>query len=458
MDVLKIKKSFIAESKKESKPRVLVDYFDEYISVKSIMHGLNQSVLDSFESIYNHLNIDQSIQDLFQEKVVNLSENQPALHWQCRQQDVLSENDLIKSIEILKADLLSKNIKNIVNLGIGGSFEGPKLLIESLTYLPSHKFNYFFITGSDPAEIEELLNQCDFSETVFIVSSKSLNTIETITNFNIAKEWVLRNSKSSKREIMDSFFAVTANKDRAKELGFLDENVYSFAKEIGGRYSIWSAISLPAIIELGNEFIDFLSGANKADLEIRKNINYIKTLKTLSFADIWNSNYLGKNIKVILPYSWKLRSISDYLQQLEMESLGKRPHPDSIFISTSQTIYGGFGPSAQHSYFQMLHQGTSNTAADLIYVDNKKSKKSLTNSQAQIQSDLFINSPEEIKGTKLEVNSNISVNLFRLNELTPFTLGYLLASWEHKVFISAQMLQINPFDQFGVEAGKFLMD
>ena len=125
--------------------------------------------------------------------------------------------------------------------------------------MPSHKFNYFFITGSDPAEIEELLNQCDFSETVFIVSSKSLNTIETITNFNIAKEWVLRNSKSSKKEIMDSFFAVTANKDRAKELGFLDENVYSFAKEIGGRYSIWSAISLPAIIELGNEFIDFLS-------------------------------------------------------------------------------------------------------------------------------------------------------------------------------------------------------
>mgnify|MGYP003317169572 FL=1 len=257
---------------------------------------------------------------------------------------------------------------------------------------------------------------------------------------------------------MDSFFAVTANKDRAKELGFLDENVFSFAKEIGGRYSIWSAISLPAIIELGNEFIDFLSGANKADLEIRKNINYIKTLKTLSFTDIWNSNYLGKNIKVILPYSWKLRSISNYLQQLEMESLGKRSHPDSIFTSTSQTIYGGFGPSAQHSYFQMLHQGTSNTAADLIYVDNKKSKESLLNSQAQIQSDLFINSPEEIKGSNLEVNSNISVNLFKLSELTPFTLGYLLASWEHKVFISAQMLQINPFDQFGVEAGKFLVD
>ncbi|MFL2754348.1 MAG: hypothetical protein ACJ0BD_05575 [Gammaproteobacteria bacterium] len=458
MDILKIKKSFIAESKKDTKPRVLVDYLDEYISIKSIAHGLNQSVLDSFESIYNHLNINESIQDLFRAKVVNLSENQPALHWQCRQEDILSENDLIESIEVLKADLLSKNIKNIVNLGTGGSFEGPKLLIESLTYLPTHKFNYFFISGSDPAEIEELLNQCESSETVFIVSSKSLNTIETITNFDIAKEWVLRNNKSSKKEIMDSFFAVTANKGRAKELGFLDENVFSFAKEIGGRYSIWSAISLPAIIELGDEFIDFLSGANKADLEIRENINYIKTLKTLSFTDIWNSNFLGKNIKVILPYSWKLRSISNYLQQLEMESLGKRSHPDSVFTSTSQTIYGGFGPSAQHSYFQMLHQGTSNSAADLIYIANKKSKKSLINSQAQTQSDLFINSPEEFKGSKLEVNSNISVNLFKLSELTPFTLGYLLASWEHKVFISAQMLQINPFDQFGVEAGKFLVD
>jgi glucose-6-phosphate isomerase len=200
----------------------------------------------------------------------------------------------------------------------------------------------------------------------------------------------------------------------------------------------------------------FLQGGGLADslisgssLDAKK---YQKLIKTLAFSDIWFSNFCNKKNRVVLTYNWQLRSFTNYIQQLEMESLGKPSNAESIFHETGQTIFGGFGSTAQHSYFQLLHQGTSQCSADIIYSPTTQSP--LSNAQAQGQASL-LSSPQKQSSNFLELtNGNIPVNLFLLPKLSLRELGFLLATWEHRVFVTASLLQINPFDQFGVTAGK----
>ena len=175
-------------------------------------------------------------------------------------------------------------------------------------------------------------------------------------------------------------------------------------------------------------------------------------IKTLAFSDIWFNNFCNKKNRVVLAYNWRLRSFANYIQQLEMESLGKPSNSASIFRETGQTIFGGFGSTAQHSYFQLLHQGTSQCSADIIYSPNAQSP--LSNAQAQGQSSLLSSSGKQSSNLLERTNGNIPVNLFILPTLSLNELGFLLATWEHRVFVTACLLQINPFDQFGVAAGK----
>ena len=178
----------------------------------------------------------------------------------------------------------------------------------------------------------------------------------------------------------------------------------------------------------------------------------MKSLKILSYSDIYLNNFKEKNTRAIFSYSWNLRSLPKYFQQLEMESLGKKPNSNSKFRKTGQIVFGGFGPRAQHSYFQLLHQGTQEICADIILT--RKDQKSINYIQGITQSKLFSNSADNIQKKEEKINSNVPVNLFTLNKLDSYTLGYLIALWEYRVFITATMLEINPFDQFGVEAGK----
>ena len=179
--------------------------------------------------------------------------------------------------------------------------------------------------------------------------------------------------------------------------------------------------------------------------------NYQELVKRLSFSDIWLNNTKGVNTRAILSYDWNLRSLPDYFQQLEMESLGKQANSKCKFKKTGQIIFGGFGPTAQHSYFQLLHQGTQKISADMIAC--KENLKSLAYAQAITQSKLFSNGAEDLKKAE-KINSNIPVNLFLLNKLDPYSLGYLITTWEYRVLTTAIILNINPFDQFGVNAGK----
>ncbi len=438
------------------------DFKNQTISFKSYVNDFTKSIFNDLDSISKDIELDKKINDLFNGKKVNFTENKAALHVLHRRE--LKDLDLFTITPELHQKLEGHNgshkIKNIVVLGIGGSFEGPKLLLESLTNQKT-SFRFEFITGSDPFEFEYKTKDIKPDNTLFIVSSKSFTTDETLVSLKEAINW---------SENMDNFIAVTANKEEAMRYGISKDLIFELHDEIGGRYSIWSYICLPAYIEfkygksgIQDKYDDhaqrpreeiemFVEGAREADKDLIENKDYLKFVKTLSYSDIWLNNNQSVHSRAVLSYCWRLRSFADYVQQLEMESLGKQPNKDGNFKNTGQIIFGGYGPTAQHSYFQLLHQGTQSVAADIIAF--KEDSNTLAYAQAITQSRLLSNGSKSTLKDEERINGNVPINLFLFNQLDPYTLGYLMATWEHRTFITAAMLEINPFDQFGVQAGK----
>ena len=417
----------------------LDNYFfeNDLLRYESYLKGFDISIFNEFNSKFEELDVNSKIEDLLIGKHVNYTEDQAAWHpkyrtsspsWPSKQLSKCIDNGLLDGV------------LNIVVLGIGGSFEGPKLLVESLIGSNTN-LNHLFITGSDPHEFKEKISNLKKAETLFIVSSKSFKTDETLETLNDAIKW---------SEDMNKFLAITANELQASKYNF--KHIIKFDKEIGGRYSIWSDIAVPAFLDANFEPDNFLMGGNQADLDLQNNKKYLEFVKILSFSDIWLNNSKNKTARAVLSYSWKLRSFADYVQQLEMESLGKQPKKDSIFQKTGQIIFGGYGPIAQHSYFQLLHQGTQDICADIIA--SKENLKSLAYAQAITQAKILSDGAKDLLKAEEKINGNIPLNLFLLNKVDAFTLGYLIATWEHRTYITAAMLEINPFDQFGVSAGK----
>ena len=435
-------------------------YEDECISYKSLFPVFSRDDFIELDKTFNQLDIDTEIEKLFSEYKINTTEDQAALHHIYRSvygeqvSKVSSEFYEIAKTSIeqcinLKAKLLENKIKNIVTIGIGGSFEGPKLLIETLTQKYERSFNHIFLTGPDINEFIDEIEPLNKAETFFIVSSKSFSTDETMQSFSLARNWI-----GADFEFKDHFICITSQLEKAKTFGFDETSAIQFPNEIGGRYSLWSPISLAAILELGNDFIDFLKGGSEADKNLNSNNSYLEFIKTLVFSDIWHNNFDKKHIRVLLAYSWKLRFFTDYVQQLEMESIGKIANAGSKFKKTGQTIFGGFGSTAQHSYFQLLHQGTASFCADIICDETSKKNNKLLFAQSQAQANLLAFGADVDLKDYEKVNGQSPVNLFYLKDINSYNLGYLIATWEHRVFLTSRMLQINPFDQYGVSAGK----
>ena len=410
---------------------------NDLLRYESHLKGFSSSIFNQFNLKFEDLNIASKIKDLFDGKNVNYTEDRAAWHpkYRANTPNWPSEN----FSRCLNKGLLD-DVINIVVLGIGGSFEGPKLLIESLIGSNTN-LNHLFITGSDPHEFDEKISNLKKSETLFIISSKSFTTDETLQTLKDAIKW---------SGDMNKFIAITANESEASKYNF--RHIIKFDKEIGGRYSIWSDIAVPAFLDANFEPDNFLIGGNQADLDLQNNKKYIEFIKTLSYSDIWLNNSKNKSARAVLSYSWKLRSFADYIQQLEMESLGKQPNKNSVYQKTGQIIFGGYGPTAQHSYFQLLHQGTQDICADIIAC--KENSKSLAYAQAITQAKILSDGAEDLLKPEEKINGNIPLNLFLLNKVDAHTLGYLIATWEHRTYITAAMLEINPFDQFGVSAGK----
>ena len=444
----------------QSNKNFLYLYEDECISYKSLFPVFSEENFKELDKTYSKLDIDTEIEKLFSEYKINTTEDQAALHHIYRsaygeQVSNVSPHfyqiakSTIEQCINLKSKLLGNNIKNIVTIGIGGSFEGPKLLLETLTQKHDRSFKHIFLTGPDTQEFIDEIEPLNKAETFFIVSSKSFSTDETMQSLKLAKNWIGTDFK-----FKNHFICITSQLNKAKTFGFDETCAIQFPDEIGGRYSMWSPISLAAILELGNDFIEFLKGGSKADRNLISNSNYLGFIKTIVFSDIWHSNFDKKHIRVLLAYSWKLRYFSNYIQQLEMESIGKIANPSSTFKKTGQTVFGGFGSTAQHSYFQLLHQGTASFCADVISVETDKKNNELLYAQSQVQANLLAFSTDADLKDYERVNGQSPVNLFSIKKLNSYNLGYLIASWEHRVFLTSRMLQINPFDQYGVSAGK----
>lgn len=435
-------------------------YSNNNLDYSSSLRGFNSKLFSLFKYYYDDLKVSQSIQSLFRGDIVNETENQSALHHVYRNLYVPSSNNYASQNSIescrlniekcisLQQDLIKKGIKNIVTIGIGGSFEGPKLLLETLTSENDRIFKHIFLTGPDVVEFKETVEPLNQKDTFFIVCSKSFSTDETLQSMAWSRAWL-----ETKCKFEDHFIAITSQPDKAQNFGFI-ENIIEFPNEIGGRYSMWSPISLPAILELGENFVEFLAGGHEADNLLLNDKDYNDFINLLSFSDIWYNNFDNKHIRVLLIYSWKMRFFSDYAQQLEMESIGKQANSKSIFKNTGQVVFGGFGSRAQHSYFQLLHQGTASVCADIFSIEDNKYSNKLLYAQSKAQASLLTNGPNKNLSAIEQVNGNVPVNLFILRELSPKTLGFLIATWEHRTYVTAKMLLINPYDQYGVSAGK----
>jgi glucose-6-phosphate isomerase len=417
----------------------------ELLDYQSYLKNFSSKHYKLFEELARTLNLQDAINDLFNGEIVNKTENRQALHHQYRSNQTTPEFDFKKITEPFNKRIKKGDFKNIITFGIGGSYEGPKLLQE-FTNKESFKFNYYFVSGPDKDEFNSILKPISDQKNFYIFSSKSLSTDETLA----CLRWL-----GAKRDSTNSI-VITANTEKAKNLGFKENCIVPFQETVGGRYSIWSPISLSAALE--NNFSNFLKGGHSADKMLlgstKIDLQYQKFIKILAFSDLWFSNFLNKKNRVVLSYNWKLRSLQSYIQQLEMESLGKKRNPKSIFQETGQSIFGGFGSTAQHSYFQLLHQGTAEFCTDIIYSTSTNSL--LSSAQAKGQASLLSSDFKGSANLLEKTNSNSPVNLFHLNKLSLEGLGFLLATWEHRVFVTACMLQINPFDQYGVAAGKLI--
>jgi glucose-6-phosphate isomerase len=437
--------------------------------------------------------LSQSIEKLFIGEVVNYSEQRPALHTALRQPIettimVDGKNimiDVQKSLTKMKlmVDMIHSSqwrgyngqpIKDVVNIGVGGSNLGPLTACEALfnqEMQDDHGLRVHFVSSMDGSELSSLLDGLDAASTLFIISSKSFTTADTLANANTAREWLVSASVSPIELInKHHFIAVTANASKALAWGVPEKNQLLFWEWVGGRFSLWSVIGLPIALQIGMDgFQALLEGAHEMDVHFR-GASFEKNLPVLlALVSIWNINFLNIHAHAILPYDGRLASLPYYLEQLEMESNGKNVNHagEHINYKTCPILWGEIGSNAQHAFYQLLHQGTEPVMCDFIAPVNRyqhdiqelknQHRLSLANCFAQSRllalGDSMLEDKENAPNHKRYIGSKPSSTLL-FSELSPKVLGGLIALYEHKVFVQSVIWEINPFDQWGVELGK----
>jgi glucose-6-phosphate isomerase len=372
-----------------------------------------------------------------------------------------------------------QQITNVVNIGIGGSFLGPKMTCEALRSFAHPRLTMHFVSNVDGHDLDALLGKVNPATTLFIIASKVFNTAETMKNAHSARDWFLKHTKES--DLPKHFVAVSTNLKAVQEFGIAPENMFPFWDWVGGRYSVWSAIGLSLAISIGiDQFREFLAGAHAMD-EHFKQAPLEKNLPVmLALIGIWNRNFLDTHSTSIAPYHQDLKLFPGYLQQLEMESNGKQVKLDGspVDVATCPVIWGDVGTNGQHAYFQLLHQGTEITPVDFIAALTPNHK--LPGHQALLLANCFAQSEAFMRGKNAdEVRSDMTAqglpadeiekllphrifkgnrpsNTILMDVLTPHSLGALIALYEHKVFVQGVIWGINSFDQWGVELGKVL--
>ena len=371
-----------------------------------------------------------------------------------------------------------KEIKSVINIGIGGSDLGPRMVCEALKYYADGP-QVYFVSNVDGADIYEVLKKLDPETSLFIVASKTFTTQETMTNANTARKWLVE--KLGENAIKNHFVALSTNKEKVAEFGIDTNNMFEFWNFVGGRYSLWSAIGLPIACSVGfDKFKELLKGAYEMDQHfinapIEQNIPVI-----MAVLGIWYNNFFNAQSYTVLPYSQYLHRFTAFLQQSDMESNGKtiNRNGEKVDYQTGQVLWGEPGTNGQHSFYQLIHQGTKLIPSDFIGIVNPPERigdhheKLMSNFFAQPEALAFgltkeqaIDTLEKSGASKEDIEmlaphkvfeGNKPTNSILLDELTPKTLGALIAMYEHKIFVQGIIWQVNSYDQWGVELGKKL--
>jgi len=443
-------------------------------------HQVSDAVLDKLIELAEHSALVQRRAQMFSGDIINVTEDRPVLHTALRNlgegplmvdgQDVMPE--IQRTREQIRAfseavrngewkGYSGERIRDVVNIGIGGSDLGPNMACRALLKHRHPELNFHFVSNVDGAHIQKVLSRLDPATTLFIVSTKTFSTQETLLNAHTARRWFLENAGPD-ADVGAHFIAASTNKKAAMAFGIREENVFEFWAWVGGRYSMWSSIGLPIALSIGFEgFMELLEGAYAMDQHFltapfRENMPVLMAL-----IGIWYINFVGAETQAIVPYDQALHQLPAFLQQLDMESNGKSVdifgHP--VDYKTGPIVWGQTGSNGQHAFFQLLHQGTRYVPIDFIASLKPEPGMEehhfalLTNMLAQANA--FMEGSQS--GSRLDPYScpgNRPSSVLLLDELTPRNLGALIALYEHKVFVQGVIWNINSFDQWGVQLGK----
>ena len=458
---------------------------------------IDQETLNLLLQLAEETQLKSAISAMFEGQKINETEDRAVLHTALRDfsdDEILVDGENIKpgikrvldQMKTFSAKVISgehkgfsgKEITDVVNIGIGGSDLGPVMVCSALKHFKT-RLNVYFVSNVDGNHIAETLKKLDPETTLFIIASKTFTTQETMTNAASAKEWFLK--KGSQDDVAKHFVALSTNTKSVKEFGIAEENIFEFWDWVGGRYSLWSAIGLSIALAVGYEnFEQLLKGANETDTHFRTADFKENVPVIMALLGIWYRNFYGAGTYAILPYSQYLDRFPAYLQQGDMESNGKSVDRNGNYVEyeTGPIIWGEPGTNGQHAFYQLIHQGTELIPADfLAYAKScndvsDHQDKLLANFFAQTEALAFGKNADEVRTElfaagkseeEIEKLLNYKVfagdsptNSFIFDELTPFSLGQLIALYEHKIFVQGVIWNIFSFDQFGVELGKVL--
>lgn len=466
---------FISESDRSKLFSICLDNFHFDFSKNKI----TSKTISLFNELLNEIDLKSSIEKYFKGDEINSTEVRPVLHTALRANDdeklILQGEDIMfqiknakEKIQLFSESIISgdhkgfsgKKILDIVNIGIGGSDLGPSMVVESLSHYKT-RLNTHFISNVDGDYLNQILDQVNPETTLFIIVSKTFTTIETLTNANTVKDWFLKSACEA--DISRHFIAVSSNSDKAVDFGISLENIFPMWDWVGGRYSLWSSVGISISLSVGYEkFNELLEGARKMDNHFR-NSTYPENIPVImACLSIWYNNFFEYQTHAIIPYSENLKSFGKYLQQASMESNGKHTDRsgDLIEYQSGEIIWGQTGTNAQHSFFQLFHQGTKIIPSDFIgfcesIMGNKNHHDILmSNFFAQTKALMLGTRGENIDSNHRVFKGNRPTNTILIDKLTPSSLGSLISMYEHKIFTQGVIWNVISFDQFGVELGK----
>lgn len=473
--------------------------FAEHIKIDFSRQHWSAEVKAQLCTLARDMELSSAIDALFADNQFNHTEGRAVLHTALRMPlgnsvyvkgaDVvpLVHNELarVKAFcqQVHSGDWLGFNgqtICDVVNIGIGGSDLGPAMVTEALACYQDQGIRAHFVSNMDGAQLANVLSQVDAARTLFIVSSKTFTTDETMTNAHAARDWLLA-ACGDPAYVQQHFVAVSTNAKAVQAFGIAAEQMFEFWDWVGGRFSLWSAIGLPIALTLGfSRFEQLLAGAHAMDVHLRDTPFEQNIPVQMALLSIWNINVLGLNFEGVFPYCQDLKRFPAFLQQLNMESNGKSVNNQGQKVSynTGPVIFGEVGTNGQHAFFQLLHQGSQMVPGDFIgfarsrYGYPEHHRKLLGNmlaqadamafgkDYAQVAAELAAEGKSAAEVAKLApykvMEGNRPSTTILCDELTPYNLGELIAMYEHKTFVQGVLWNINSFDQWGVELGKKL--